>query len=190
MRAGLGVPAGVRGVNVIDLDDPRWESLKGGYGAPYDPRPVLARIRRAGASHESWDELCNELHHQGDIGDAAYAAIVVLVDIAMSGRDLGAYLFGLASTIEVERHRKTNPPLPGWLEREYRTAWKHLAELAVQVLRKPPDAGTFLVAMAVVALERRRLKLGALILDLDDSELEDVLEEYRGWKGLYREAED
>jgi len=175
---------------VIDLDDPRWKSLRGPHGAPHDPRPALAKIRRDGASSEAWYELMNELQDQNAIGDAAYAAIVVLVDIAMSGRDLGPYFFGLAATIEVERHRKTNPPLPGWLEREYRTAWKHLAELAIQTLREPPDAGTFLVAMAVVALERRQLRLGSLILDLDQSELEDVLEEYRGWKGLYRERED
>ena len=69
-------------------------------------------------------------------------------------------------------------------------ARKHLAELAIQTLREPPDAGTFLVAMAVVALGRKQLRLGSLILDLDQSELDDVLEEYRGWKGLYREAED
>ena len=143
---------------MIDLDDPRWKSLKGGNGTPYDPRPALARVRSAGASFESW-ELCNELVDQGNIGDAAYAAIVVLVDIAMSGEDLGAFLFGLAATIEVERHRKTNPPLPGWLEREYRTAWKHLAELAIQTLREPPDAGTFLVAIAEVALGRKQLRL-------------------------------
>jgi hypothetical protein len=175
---------------VIDLDDPRWESLDGGYKAPYDPRPVLGKLRRGGASRELWDELWNELHHQGDIGDAAYAALVVLVDIAMNGRDLGVDLFGLAATIEIERHRKTNPPLPGWLEREYRTAWKHLAEIGLQALRKSADAYTIRFAMAVVALERRHLRLGALLADIDESELEEILEEYHGWKGLYREDED
>jgi hypothetical protein len=174
---------------VIHLDDPRWGSLRGPGGATYDPRPALSRIQRGEASSEPWYELMGALQDGHEIGSAAYGAIVVLVDIARSGRDLGPYFFGLAASIEVERHRKTNPPLPGWLEQEYHTAWKHLPELALQVLRKPPNPGTFVVAMAVVALSQRRLRLGAMLLDIDNRELGDILEEYRGWKGLYREEE-
>ena len=175
---------------MIDLDDPRWKSLRGPHGTPYDPRPALARIRSDDASSEPWYELMNELQDGSDLGDVAYAATVGLVDIAMSGRDLGPYFFGLVASTEVGRHRKTSPPLPGWLEREYYTAWKHLPELALQVLRRPPNPGTFMVAMAVVALAQRQLRLGALLLNVDRPAMGNILEEECGWKGLYREEEE
>jgi hypothetical protein len=39
-----------------------------------------------------WDELCNELHHQGDVGLASYAAIPQLVRISEERRGFGAIL--------------------------------------------------------------------------------------------------
>jgi len=102
---------------MLPLNDPIWKNLKGGYGVPYDASVPLARLERGDA--EVWEELWQELHHQGDVGDASYAAVPQLVRICgdLSGRDWN--LYGLVSTIEVERHRKSNPPLPKWVRGDY-----------------------------------------------------------------------
>jgi len=57
-----------------------WGELNDGYGAPYDPRPAIAKLRAEPLDQAAWGELWNELHHQGDVGAASYAAVPLLVD--------------------------------------------------------------------------------------------------------------
>lgn len=108
------------------LTDPKWTSLAGGYGDLYDPRPALSKIAAGVAVSSVWEELWNELHHQGDVGEASYAAVTALVEIYSDGRPLDWNLFALCATIEVERHRRRNPLLPEWLHDDYATAWQKL----------------------------------------------------------------
>ena len=65
----------------MHYDDPRWRTLAGGYRTPYAPTPALARFESGTRLAETWDELWNELHHQGDVGEASYAAVPALVEI-------------------------------------------------------------------------------------------------------------
>jgi len=39
----------------------------------------LFNSRRYFECHEVWEELWNELHHQGDVGDASFASVPFLV---------------------------------------------------------------------------------------------------------------
>jgi len=172
---------------MIELDDPRWEGLTGGYRIPFDPRPALRALEADGSRKDLWEELWNELHHQGDIGEASYAAVVVLVGIETRRRRLGWNLFAFAATIEVERHRKGNPPVPAWLELDYRSAWNDLAGLALEDLRTVKDADRVRTALPVVALARGQTKLGAFLAFLDDSELDELVEDRMAWGELYRE---
>src|SRR5262245_54589316 len=105
---------------MIPLDDPRWAGLKGGYGVPYDASRALRRLERG---EDVWAELWQELHHQGDLGEASYASVPHLVRIARGLPRRGGNFYGLVSTIEIERHRKSNPALPGWLTERYQAAW-------------------------------------------------------------------
>ena len=57
------------------LSDPKWEGLEGGYRIPYDPRPVLSKLASGIEVDHAWDELWNELHHQGDVGEASFAQL-------------------------------------------------------------------------------------------------------------------
>jgi hypothetical protein len=61
---------------MLSLTDPIWHELEGGYRVPYDASKALARMERG---KSVWDEFWNELHHQGDVGVASYAAIPQLV---------------------------------------------------------------------------------------------------------------
>jgi hypothetical protein len=64
----------------VKYDDPRWRALKGGYREIYDPTPALARLESGVALGEAWEELWNELHHQGDVGEASYTVVPGLVE--------------------------------------------------------------------------------------------------------------
>ncbi len=169
------------------LTHPKWEGLEGGYRIPYDPRPVLSKLAGDIEVAEAWEELWNELHHQGDVGEASYAAVTALVDLYSSGRQPDWNLFSLSATVEIERHRKGNPPLPEWLSEDYQRAWRKLADLALTRLRDGVDSDTLQSTLAVLAIARGELKLGAMISHLDSSELDEVLQQYLSWKELYSE---
>ena len=169
------------------LTDPKWEKLEGGYRMPYDPRPVLSRLASGIDVADGWKELWNELHHQGDVGEASYAAITALVDLYSRIRQPDWNLFSLSATVEIERHRKGNPPLPDWLSDDYEMAWRKLAELALTKLSDGVDSDTLQSALAVLAIARGDLKLGAIINYLDSSLLDEILEQYLGWQELYGE---
>jgi hypothetical protein len=66
---------------MLDFDDSRWKGLKGGYRIPYDPRPVLRNLEEGKDLSDAWSELWDELHHQGDVDVASYAAVPHLVRI-------------------------------------------------------------------------------------------------------------
>jgi hypothetical protein len=167
---------------MLSLSDPIWRELEGGYRAPYDASEALARME---AGESVWDELWEELHHQGDVGVASYAAIPQLVRISEARRASDWNLYALAATIEVERHRKNNPPLPDWLSFSYKSAWAGLVKLALADLAGKPDALTLRSALSVVALGRGDLKLGALLNHADTDEITAYVEEHLAWSSLY-----
>ena len=101
------------------LDDSRWGNLTGGYRTRFDPRPVLARLETEQDTATTWHELWDELHHQGDVGDASYAAIPHLVRIHRRRGIVDWNTYALVAIIELARTEKQNPGLPAWLEEDY-----------------------------------------------------------------------
>lgn len=167
------------------MNQPDWTNLKGGYGKPYDPRPVIDEIRASSLNQAAWKELWDELHHQGDVGEASYAAVPLLVTACSeSNRDWNFY--GLVSTIETERHRCKNPSLPSWLTDDYRGALAKAKELALQDLSNANDRLLIRSAMAVVAVASGDRKLGAVLQSIDDSDLSELLNDWCSWDQLYR----
>ncbi|HEX4267175.1 MAG TPA: hypothetical protein VHY36_04770 [Steroidobacteraceae bacterium] len=94
-------------------------------------------------------------------------------------------LYALAATIEVERHRRGNPPIPDWAETDYRHAWHELVRLALADLASSCDALTLRAALSVVALGREDLKLGALLNYVDTDEISGYVENQLAWSELY-----
>ena len=110
------------------------------------------------------------------------------MDLYCSDNEPDWNLFALTATIEVERHRKRNPSLPEWLIDDYKSAWRKLDQLALVTLGKTTDTETLQSTLAVLAIARGNLKLGALIIHLDDSELDEILEQYLDLNEFYDEA--
>ena len=134
-----------------------------------------------------WDELWEELHHQGDVGVGSYAAIPQLVRIASEAPDRDWNFYGLVATIEVERHRKDNPTIPAWLRVDYDNALAQASALALADMITKTDSATTLSMFSVVALAKGELKLGAMLSGLDASEFDEWLEDRLAWSELYRE---
>lgn len=168
---------------MVPLTDLRWKALKGGYKVPYDASAPLARLE---AGDDVWEELWQELHHQGDVGEASYASVPHLVRIcaALPSRDWNVY--ALVSTIEVERHRKSNPPLPEWIRADYERALKDLLALGLEDLGRVKDALTIRSILGAVAVAKGALKLGAWIAFADESEIDELLDDRQAWSELYR----
>ncbi|BAB50718.1 hypothetical protein [Mesorhizobium japonicum] len=162
------------------LDDSRWSGLKGGYKVVYDPRPALQTLTVHYTSKSAWDELWNELHHQGDVGDASYAAVVELVRISKDHAPAYWGAYGLAATIEEARQLDDrNPPVPDWIEPHYRAAWRTLLHLALRDLATKIDDETANCALAVVALRRGSLSLARMAMCAEDERAE-MLRSYFG----------
>jgi hypothetical protein len=167
---------------LLSLTDPIWHELEGGYRVPYDASEALARME---AGESVWDELWEELHHQGDVGVASYAAIPQIVRISEAQRGFDWNLYAFAATVEIERHRKSNPALPDWLASSYKAAWEGLVKLALSDISGKPDELTLRSALSVVALGRGDLKLGALLNHADTDEITAYVEEHLAWSSLY-----
>jgi hypothetical protein len=165
---------------MLDLNDPRWAELKGGYKMPYSPVSALRQLEAGEDPTEAWKELWNELHHQGDVGEASYAAVPQLARIHKTRRNRDWNLYGLVSTIEIQRHLKTNPPLPAWLESDYTEAWQSLIALAIEVLPKAIDL------LGCIAIGKGLLVLGTIISEFTEDEWTEILDKNLGWSRQYR----
>lgn len=68
-------------LELLPLDDPRWAMYCGGYNrAPYDVVSLIRQLHREGTSERFWELVWDELHHQGDVGEASYALVPYLVE--------------------------------------------------------------------------------------------------------------
>lgn len=139
---------------MLSLNDNRWPKLHGGYRVPLDVRPLLLRLETEHDLVSVWDELWNELHHQGDVGEASYAAVPHLVRIFQERKTVDWNIFAIVATIELARKEGKNPDVPEWLEEGYFRAIRELAEIAVKVALQTDDPDMVRAMLSVVAIDR------------------------------------
>ncbi|MDX1945173.1 MAG: hypothetical protein SFU86_07185 [Pirellulaceae bacterium] len=166
---------------MLPLDDPRWQSYKGGYRVPYDPSSILGRLLTDGPDERLWHELWSELHHQGDLHQASYAAVPWLVEFLRHSPTLDFNAIGLIATIELERDQHGNPPVAEELSQGYYEAIRSLPEL----LATHPDQkwGEDAVApsVACIALARGQRWFARAYFELDKDTASRWFSEEFGW---------
>jgi hypothetical protein len=162
----------------MELDDERWSGLQGGYRVAYDPRAALRRLAN-GDTASAWDELWNELHHQGDIGLASFAALPALVRIHEARGVADWNTYALAAVIEDVRANPANPSLPEWLRDDYERAWRDLERLALAEFAAAADDNLIHSLIAVLALSKGRRTLSRMAMLTEDERLEMLGE--AGW---------
>ena len=159
---------------MLELDDPRWSELIGGYRVPYDARPALASLE-AGSS-EAWKVLWDELHHQGDVDTASYAAVPHLVRIHQARHVPDWNVYALVGTIELARGGK-NPEVPSWLDDAYTSSLRSLAETGSRELWESDERELVQCALALIALVRGHRLAGQLLLAYNEDELAEMVPE-------------
>jgi hypothetical protein len=160
-------------------DESRWANLLGGYRVLYDPRPALAKLE--GGDHDgAFAELWNELHHQGDVDTASYAAVPELVRVYKRKAVPDWNVYALAGTIELQRGLGDNPELPSWLEPSYREALSQLAQFALEDIARTEDPDVARSALAIIALTKNLRDHARILLDFDQSEVKEFLSQV-GW---------
>jgi hypothetical protein len=158
----------------LDFGDPRWPTFSGGYKIPYDPRPALRALAEGRGLEAAWNDLWENLHHQGDIGEASFAAIPHLVRIheRWGVADWNAY--ALAAIVELARDNPANPVLPPELHADYMAAWGRLADVAYRQFADARDDTLVRGILGVLAIARGQRTLGRLAVLFTEDELKDI----------------
>lgn len=149
----------------LPLDDPRWQAYQGGYRVPFDASIPLRQLLEDGPSEDLWKLLWNELHHQGDVDCASYAAAPWLVAFLSSSSRLDSNALGLIVVIELKR--PSNPDVPVELEAAYFSAIRVLPALIGQHPDTKWDEPTLQTAVSCIALARGHRELAEAYLKLD-----------------------
>ena len=126
----------------------------------------------------AWDELWTKLHHQGDVGEASYAAVPHLVRIHAARGVADWNTYALAATIDEARQDGRNPELPADLRVAYEVAWRRLVEIGLRELEAAEDPTLVCSIIAVLAIGKGQLSLGRLAMFTEDERNELLAEDF------------
>lgn len=163
---------------MISFDDPRWDDLEGGYRIEHDPRPALRVLQANRDDADAWGELWEELHHQGDVGAASYAAVPYIAALQPRVSRDNCQVYSMVALIEGRRGEGENPPVSDWLEPGYGAALADLGAFAAVDVREASDALVKRAALGVFALTSGLRRWGQLISEMSEDEVFEAL----GWE--------
>ena len=139
---------------MTNLDDFHWMKLDGGYRTQFDPRPLLAKLESKRDLDATWHSLWDELHHQGDVGEASFAAVPQLVRIYRKCGFLDWNTYAIMAIIDLARNVGENPDVPSWLQEDYFRAIRELAQIGAGEVSRAEDPDLIRAILSVIALER------------------------------------
>lgn len=166
---------------MLPLDDSRWKSLKGGYHVLFDASEALGRLLGEGRSEELWEELQTELHHQGDVDQASYAAVPWLVEFVRRAPRLDGDALSLIAVIELERPKHANPQVRADLSEAYFKAIRSLPAVLGTHPDHEWDEEVIRSAAACIALARGQRWFARAFFELDRGTAARWFTEEFGW---------
>lgn len=167
---------------MIELGDPRWQTLSHAYGSAADIPELLRQLSAAtgpkiGYDSEPWFTLWSSLCHQGDVYDASYAALPHIVEIACNAKEAIDFSFlQLPAAIEIARNSGSGPPVPNDLANAYGAAVSRLTECFVLHRHEDWDEPTLLSAASALAVAKGHHRVAEAIMNLDDSLITRLIE--------------
>jgi hypothetical protein len=159
---------------MLSFDDERWNHLTGGYKTPFDPRPALRRLENQDDTLAAWEELWEELHHQGDVGDASYAAVPELVRIHRAESAADWNLYGMVAIIELARTESQNPEVPNWLCDDYFRSIQELADIGAKEILRADELETIRAILGVIAISKGLRTHAKFLVEYSEDELLDM----------------
>jgi hypothetical protein len=137
-----------------DMDDFHWMKLEGGYRIRFDPRPLLVKLESKRDLESTWHSLWDELHHQGDVGEASFAAVPQIVRIYRNSGSPDWNTYAMVAIIELARNKGDNPDVPGWLREDYFNSIRELAQIGATEVSRTDDPDLVRAILSIIALER------------------------------------
>ena len=167
---------------MLSFDDPRWTQLTGGYRVLCDPRPLLQQLQAGTKTDEAWHDLWEELHHQGDVGEASYAAVPHLVRIhrQRSLRDWNTYaMVGIielarGEVVDAAHNKRKNPEVPDWLKDDYFEAHRDLSEIGLKEFPSAQDPYLVRGILGILALHKGARTYARILLNYSEAEMSDI----------------
>ncbi len=164
----------VDSVRMLSFDDNRWNNLTGGYRMKCDPRPLLTQLESEQTRETAWHELWEELHHQGDVGEASYASVPHLVGIHRKGGLDAWNTYAIVAIIELARGKGTNPEVPKWLEEDYLRAIRELAEIGTAEILRTEEQDAVRAILGVIAIAKGLPTHGKFLVEYSEDEMLDL----------------
>jgi len=158
-------------LTMLSLTDKRWTKLTGGYRTVFDPRPSLHNLESNVHIKEAWHELWEGLHHQGDVGEASYAAVPDLVRIYGDRKRDDWNTYALVAVIELARGSGKNPEIPEWLKEEYFSAIQDLAKLGSTEILRAKDPEAIRAILSILALAKDARTHARFLLEYSEEEM-------------------
>lgn len=117
----------------------------------------------------NWEEL----HHQGDVGEASYASVPHLVRIHRKGGLDAGNTYAIVAIIELDRGKGTNPEVPKWLEEDYLRAIRELAEIGTTEISRTAEPDAVRAILGVIAIAKGLPTHGKFLVEYSEDEMLD-----------------
>ena len=161
--------------HAISLEDERWSNMTGGYKIALDPRPLLKRLETDSDTTDVWSELWNELHHQGDVGEASYAAVPFLLRSYRKRGVLDWNTYAIVAIIELSRKEGKNPDVPQWIEDDYFQSMRELAAIGVAEILQAETGEDVQAILSIIAITKGLRMHGELLVKYAEDELREIV---------------
>ncbi len=156
---------------MLSLNDKRWSDLDGGYRTRFDPRPLISALETDKDTKAAWHDLWENLHHQGDVGEASYAALPHLVRIYRQRGVLDWNIYAIVAVIELARERGKNPQVSEWLKEDYNRAIQELAGIGAVEVLQATDPEDIRAILSIIALSKGARSHARFLLEYSTEEL-------------------
>jgi hypothetical protein len=155
-------------MNLPSLTHPNVASYRGGYNRrPYDITSLVSRLLHEGTSPASWEEVWDELYHQGDVGEATFALVPFLVEHIRTAEEIDPMAVAFVVTVELDRETPGNPPVPPELWDVYRQALHDLPLVALSHPNQRWNEELVMYVAATVALAHEHRQLARAYCEFD-----------------------
>jgi hypothetical protein len=159
---------------MLEMEDERWTELRGGYRMPFDVRPLLRKLSDGEDDAGTWTALWDELHHQGDVGEASYAAVPHLVNIYRQRGILDWNIYAIVAIIDLARNMGLNPDVPDCLKISYFNAIEELARIGSVEILQASDSETARAILSILAIAKGLRSFGRFLVSYSEDELSDI----------------
>lgn len=164
----------------MNLDNPIWATLNGGYKIPYNASLPLQKlaVSRQQEMESIFADLWENLHHQGDVGEVSYLAVPQLVAICIAKKSLDWNFIGLCILIENCRLEDHNPEIPKEFQDDYFEALQEFERYLLQNFKNITDQTALRLSLALFATINGQPGLGKALEMLDQDLLKEFLENH------------